>query len=96
MGVICGFTESEDLTILTCFYMQMLGLDDKMREEKRNIGMQSKEKIGWDAVETMPILLHGYTDNFTLLSVYIRGIKSSGMLGMVSVETNPSVYIDFS
>lgn len=51
--------------------MQMLGLDDKMREEKRNIGMQSKEKIGWDAVETMPILLHGYTDNFTLLSVYI-------------------------
>ena len=35
-----------------------------MREEKRNIGMQSKEKIGWDAVETMPILLHGYTDNF--------------------------------
>ena len=74
--------------------MQMLGLDDKMREEKRNIGMQSKEKIGWDAVETMPILLHGYTDNFTLLSVYIRGIKSSGMLGMVSVKTTPSVCIN--
>ena len=30
------------------------------------------------------------------IKVYIRGIKSSGMLGMVSVETNPSVYIDFS
>ena len=51
--------------------MQMLGLDDKMREEKRNIGMQSKEKIGWDAVVTIPILIYGYTDNFTLLSVYI-------------------------
>ena len=72
MGVICGFTESEDLTILTCFYMQMLGLDDKMREEKRNKGMPWKEKIGWDAVDTTPILICGYTDNFTLMSVYIE------------------------
>ena len=55
-----------------------------------------KREKGWDAVDTIPILIYGYTDNFTLLSVYIRGIKSSGMLGMVSVETTPSVYIDFS
>ena len=96
MGVICGFTESEDLTILTCFDVQMCGLDDKMREEKRNKGMPWKETTEWDAVETIPILLYGYTDNFTLMSVYIKGIKSSGMLGMVSVETTPSVYIDFS
>ena len=71
MGIICGVTESEDLTILTCFYVQMYGLDDKMREEKRNKGMPWKEKIGWDAVDTIPILIYGYTDNFTLLSVYI-------------------------
>ena len=51
--------------------MQMLGLDDKMREEKRNKRMQRKEKIGWVAVVTIRILLYGYTDNFTLLSVYI-------------------------
>ena len=57
----------------------MCGLDDKMREEKRNKRMPRKEKIGWDAVDTIPILIYGYTDNFTLLSVYIRGIKSSGL-----------------
>ena len=39
-GIICGFKESEDLTNLTCFDVQMCGLDDKMREEKRNKGMQ--------------------------------------------------------
>ena len=72
MGVICGFKESEDLTILTCFDVQMWGLDDKMREEKRNKGMPWKEKIGWVAVVTIPILLYGYTDNFTLLAVYIE------------------------
>ena len=38
---------------------------------KRNKGMQWKEKTGWDAVVTIPILIYGYTDNFTLLSVYI-------------------------
>lgn len=48
-----------------------------MREEKRNKGMQSKEKIEWDAAETITILIYGYTDNFPLLSVYISGIKSS-------------------
>lgn len=26
--------------------------------------------MGWDAVETIPILLYRYTNNFTLLSVY--------------------------
>lgn len=44
-----------------------------MMEETRNKWTLSKEKIEWDAVETIPILL--YTDNFTLLSVYKRGIK---------------------
>ena len=83
LGSICGFTESEDLTILTYLYVQMWGLDDKIREEKRNKGMPWKEKIGRDAVVTIPILLYGYTDNFTLLSVvYIRGIKSSNAKGM--------------
>lgn len=63
--------------------MQMCGLDDKMREEKRIQKMPWKEKIGWVAVDTIPILLYGYTDNFTLLSVvYIRGIKSSNAKGM--------------
>ena len=36
------------------------------------------------------------TTSLYCLYIYIRGIKSSGMLGMVSVETNPSVYIEFS
>lgn len=35
--------------------------------------MLSKEKIEWDAVETISILL--YTDNFTLLSVYNKRYK---------------------
>lgn len=39
-----------------------------MMEETRNKWTLPKEKIEWDAVETIPILL--YTDNFTLLSVY--------------------------
>lgn len=39
-----------------------------MMEETRNKWTLSKDKIEWDAVETIPILL--YTDNFTLLSVY--------------------------
>ena len=36
MGIICGFKESEDLTISTCFYVQMWGLVEKNegREEK--------------------------------------------------------------
>lgn len=46
-------------------------------EETRNKWTLSKEKIEWDAVETIPILL--YTDNFTLLSVYKRGIKSNAL-----------------
>ena len=95
MGVICGFTESEELTILTCFYVQMCGLDDKMREEKRNKRMPWKEKIGWVDVDTIPILLYGYTDNFTLLSVYIRGIKSSGLRFMVYFESISSACKDF-
>ena len=37
-----------------------------------------------------------YRQLYFIICIYIRGIKSSGMLGMVSVETNPSVYIDFS
>ena len=74
---MCRFKESEDLTILICFYEQMWGLDNKMIEETRNKWTLSKEKIEWDAVETIPILL--YTDNFTLLSVYKRGIKSNAL-----------------
>lgn len=46
-----------------------------MMEETRNKWTLLKEKIEWDAVETIPILL--YTDNFILLSVYKRGIKSN-------------------
>ena len=42
-------------------------------EETRNKWTLSKEKIEWDAVETIPILL--YTDNFTLLSVYKKRYK---------------------
>ena len=53
------------------------GLDNKMMEETRNKWTLLKEKIEWDAVETIPILL--YTDNFTLLSVYKRGIKSNDL-----------------
>lgn len=48
-----------------------------MMEETRNKWTLSKEKIEWDAVETIPILL--YTDNFTLLPVYKRGIKSNAL-----------------
>lgn len=44
-----------------------------MMEETRNKWTLSKEKIEWDAVETIPILL--YTDNFTLLSVYKKRYK---------------------
>ena len=44
MGIICGVTESEDLTILTCFYVQMLGLDYKMREEREIKGCSEKRK----------------------------------------------------
>ena len=39
--------------------------------------MQSKEKIEWDVAETIPVLIYRYTDNFTLMFVYIRSIKSS-------------------
>ena len=74
---MCRFKESEDLTILTCFYEQMRGLDNKMMEDTRNKWTLSKEKIEWDAVETIPIFL--YTDNFTLLSEYKRGIKSNAL-----------------
>ena len=48
-----------------------------MMEETRNKWTLSKEKIEWDAVETILILL--YTDNFTLLPVYKRGIKSNAL-----------------
>ena len=44
-----------------------------MMEETRNKWTLLKEKIEWDAVETIPILL--YTDNFTLLSVYKKRYK---------------------
>lgn len=44
-----------------------------MMEETRNKWTLSKEKIEWNAVETIPILL--YTDNFTLLSVYKKMYK---------------------
>ena len=54
------------VNIISC--KQMWGLDDKMMEETRNKWTLSKDKIEWDAVEIIPILL--YTDNFTLLSVY--------------------------
>ena len=37
-----------------------------------------------------------YRQLYFIICIYIRGIKSSGMLGMVSVEMTPSVYIDFS
>ena len=65
---MCRFKKSEYLTILTCFYEQMWGLDHKMMEETRNKWTLSKDKKEWDVVETIPILL--YTGNFTLLSVY--------------------------
>lgn len=58
--------KQQGLTELTLFRAR--GLDDKMMEETRNKWTLSKDKIEWDAVETIPILL--YTDNFTLLSVY--------------------------
>jgi len=61
LGFICRFKESGDLTILTCSYKSR-GLDEKMMEETRNKWTLSKDKIEWDAVETIPILL--YTDNF--------------------------------
>ena len=48
----------------------MWGLDNKMMEETRNKWKLLKEKIEWDAVETISILL--YTDNFTLL--YIKEV----------------------
>ena len=32
LGFICRFKESDGLTILTCFYEQMWGLDDIMKE----------------------------------------------------------------
>ena len=64
---MCRFKESKDLTIWLAFTRQMWGLDNKMMEETRNKWTLLKEKIEWDAVETIPILL--YTDNFTLLSV---------------------------
>lgn len=44
-----------------------------MIKETRNKWTLSKEKIEWDAVETILILL--YTDNFTLLSVYKKRYK---------------------
>lgn len=50
-----------------------------MMEDTRNKWTLSKEKIEWDAVETIPILLYIYTDNFTLLSVYKRCIKSNAL-----------------
>ena len=51
----------------------------KERRKLRNLikDSASKDKIEWDAVETIPILL--YTDNFTLLSVYKRGIKPNAL-----------------
>lgn len=42
-------------------------------EETRNKWTLSKDKIEWDAVETIPILL--YTDNFTLF-LYIKRYKA--------------------
>ena len=70
---VCQYSKKERKTtgvnrvnIISC--KQMWGLDDKMMEETRNKWTLSKDKIEWDAVETIPILL--YTDNFTLLSVY--------------------------
>lgn len=37
-----------------------------------------KREKGWDAIDTITILIYGYTDNFTLLYVYIEcGVKSS-------------------
>ena len=48
-----------------------------MMEETRNKWTLSKEKIEWDAVETIPILL--YTDNFTLLSVYKKRYKVNSL-----------------
>ena len=74
--------------------MQMCGLDDKMREEKRNKGMPLKEKIGRDAVVTIPILLYGYTNNFTLLSVYIIRYKIKLVLYDGVLESTSSVCMD--
>ena len=42
---MCRFKDSEDLTILTCFYEQMWGLDDKMMEETRNKWTLSKMNV---------------------------------------------------
>ena len=41
-----GLRKVKILTILTCFYMQMLGLDDKMREEREMGKVVEKEKMG--------------------------------------------------
>ena len=96
MGVICGFTESEDLTILTCFDVQMCGLDDKMREEKRNKrdAVKRENRMGCCCNDTHS-LIWIYRQLYFIVCIYIRCIKSSGMLGMVSVETTSSACIDF-
>ena len=44
MDFICEFKESEDLTILTCFYAKMWSWDDKMKEEKKIRECRQKRK----------------------------------------------------
>ena len=57
--------------------------------------MKRENRMGWCWYD-IHSLIWIYRQLYFIICIYIRGIKSSGMLGMVSVETNPSVYIDFS
>ena len=95
MGVICGFTESEDLTILTCFDVQMCGLDDKMREEKRNKrdAVKRENRMGCCCNDTHS-LIWIYRQLYFIVCIYIRGIKSSGLRMMEYFESTPSACIE--
>ena len=86
LRIICGFKESEDLTILTCFDVQMCGLDDKMREEKRNKrdAVKRENRMGCCCNDTHS-LIWIYRQLYFIVCIY-RGVKSSVLRMMVYFE----------
>ena len=74
----------------------MCGLDDKMREEKRNKrdAVKRENRMGCCCNDTHS-LIWIYRQLYFIVCIYIRGIKSSGLRFMVYFESISSACKDF-
>ena len=61
-------------------------MKDGCQNGGRKIIRDGKKDNRMDAVETSPILVYGYTDNFTYLSLYIHSIKLKDCGGWCSLK----------